>query len=106
MRVLLPLLLGALVASAPAAARPAPSLALAVGPPVVLRGAHFGAREAVRVDAAGRRYTIRASRRGTFALSIGVLPRCGGIRVDAVGARGSVALLKLPRPACLPARSP
>jgi hypothetical protein len=98
----------ALAASGSAgAARPVPSLTLADTQPVVLHGAHFRPRESVRVDALGTHVAVRASARGTFTVTVGQgpLPRCGA-RIQAVGARGSIALLKLPLPACMPAALP
>jgi hypothetical protein len=90
-----------------AAARPVPSLTLADTQPVILHGAHFRPREPVRVDALGTHVAVRASARGTFTVTVGQgpLPRCGA-RIQAVGARGSIALLKLPLPACMPAALP
>jgi len=80
--------------------------------PVVVTGAHFKAQEKVKLtlrtptDVLVRRTT--ASRRGSFRSDFGTVTfgRCGSFTVRAVGAKGSSAMLKLPLPACMPARSP
>ena len=94
-----------------AATRPAPALSIAARQPVQIRGVHFLPRELVRVTAtsdATETQRVRASASGSFLVSFDgmVLDRCSGLRVRAAGSRGSVALLKLPLPACLPARNP
>lgn len=88
-----------------------PSLAVVERQPLVVRGAHFGARELVRVTAVSdgsESVRVRATRRGTFVVTLPGLTvdRCSGLGIRAVGGRGHVAAVKLPLPACLPARSP
>ena len=92
-------LLAALVALAPAShhhARLAPSSVT----PLKVKGTGFHARERVRVrvtpstgDAVTRR--VRATGRGSFALSFSGLDACGGIEGVATGARGSHASFQL-----------
>lgn len=96
------------LAGAAAATSSPPRLALtARTPTVVLHGSGFRARERVTVTAATAVLHVRATRLGAFTLDTGVaLSRCQGMIVRAVGARGSVALLKLPQPACMPVKSP
>ena len=85
------------------------SLRLVSFDPVVIRGAGFASREAVRVDLSG----AFLARRRTVATATGSLSvrfadvhatRCDVIRVVAVGSRGTRAGLKsLPSPMCMPA---
>lgn len=101
----------ALTGSPAAARNPAPVLTLAGKTPVVVHGAHFIPRETIRIvvaPAAGAPIRIRADRAGTFTVRLpGVqLSRCGGFQVRATGTHGTIAMLKLPRPACMPARKP
>jgi hypothetical protein len=51
---------------------------------------------------------VRADRAGVFSASLPGLTssRCMGIRISATGTHGTLAILKLPRPACMPARTP
>lgn len=98
------------LAGAAGAGAPRPSLAIVDRQPVVVRGAHFGARELVRVTALAngtQTLRVRATQGGTFVATFrGVaLGRCAGLRIRAVGARGHVAAVKLPLPACLPVRA-
>jgi hypothetical protein len=111
------LLTSALVAAAAAApsmlaaAPPAPALSVAGTQPVAVRGAHFLPHEWVRVTVLAKgSHTARphASGTGTFTVTFPglLLGACAGLQVRAVGSRGSVATLKLPRRACMPAKSP
>ena len=85
-----------------------PALHLAAASPtVVVRGSGFHARERVTLVAGVKTLHLRTTRLGTFRLDTGVrLSRCNSLIVTATGARGDRALLTLPRPACMPARSP
>lgn len=99
-----------LAAGAGSAVAP-PTLTLASRQPVAVTGAHFRAGELVRVVATSDGVwsaRVRADVRGRFAVDFPavVVSRCSGLQIRAVGARGSVAALKLPLPACLPARNP
>lgn len=102
------ILLAALALAGTAAATSAPPrLAVTVRTPtLVLRGSGFHARERVTLTAGSTVAHIRATRLGSFTIDTGIaLSRCTGAIVRAVGTAGSVALLKLPQPACMPARS-
>jgi len=102
------LLLGCLLfAGAAAAASAPPRLVLAARTPtVVVHGTGFHPRERVTVTAGTAVAHTRATRLGSFTLNTGVaLDRCNGFVVRAVGSAGSVVLLKLPLPGCMPARS-
>jgi hypothetical protein len=102
----------ALALAVPAvAAGPPPALRLLSNQPLTVRGAHFKAHERVRVtayaDAAKRSKLVRSTTIGTFKVSFDVPmafdPCVESLRVTAVGARGSDAVLKLPQRACPPA---
>ena len=102
------LLLGCLVlAGAAAASSTPPRLALAARTPtVVVHGTGFRPRERVTVTAGTVVTHARATRLGAFTLDTGaMLSRCSGLVVRAVGNAGSAVFLKLPLPACMPARS-
>jgi hypothetical protein len=104
----LAVVLVALAAAAPAVAA-APSLSLASRTPdLVVRGRSFRPHERVSVVAASLRAVVRASRAGAFVADLGSFTgsRCTGLVVRATGSAGSVAVLKLPRPACMPASQP
>ena len=98
--------------SAAGATTAAPTLSLAGRQPLVVRGTHFQPRERVRVTVYAdetRTARVRASASGSFLVSFPgmvLVDRCTGLRVRAAGSQGSVALLKLPLPACLPAKNP
>jgi hypothetical protein len=85
-----------------------PSLRLVRTAPLQLVGAHFRARERVRltvtVSAARRTRAVRASDRGLFLARFGISAgHCSALRAVAVGNAGSRAVLKpLPMPACMP----
>jgi hypothetical protein len=101
----------AAIASAATATRVAPSLSVAARQPVAIRGVHFLPRERVVVTATAddtQTARVRANASGSFLVSFPgmVLDRCTGLRVRAAGSRGSIALLKLPLPACMPAKNP
>jgi hypothetical protein len=101
-----------LATCAPAAARaPAPVLTLAGNAPLVVAGTHFVPGELVRIavqPAAIAAIRVRANGAGVFSASLPGLTssRCTGIRISASGTHGTFAILKLPRPACMPARTP
>ena len=75
--------------------------------PFVVRGESFAPRERVRLTAftaAEERLRAVATRAGTFTATFAAVTatRCDLIRVVAIGAKGSRAILKyLPSPACL-----
>ena len=90
--------------------------------PLTVQGRAFKPRERVRVVAsvpdAGQtmtsgseivRKTVRATVTGSFLVSFSeiTVDRCSLVRVTSVGARGSMAVMKvLPSPMCAPAQSP
>jgi hypothetical protein len=87
-----------------------PALRLLSLHPVQVRG-HFRPDERVKITVfttVQRVRRARATGAGSFVVSFGDAPisRCSGFTIRAVGSRGSVAVYKLPRPACLPVRSP
>jgi hypothetical protein len=99
------------VPSALVAAPPTPALSVSVRQPVAVRGTHFAPREWVRVTVLlNGSHTARAHASGTGAFSVTFpdlsLGPCGGLQISATGARGSVATLKLPQRACMPAKTP
>jgi hypothetical protein len=98
------------VIAAPAAlAAPPPSLALVRATPgLTVRGNGFKPLERVRVTAPRASAVVRASQSGGFTVVLtgAAMSRCSGLVVHAVGASGTTALLKIPRPACLPVKSP
>ena len=83
-------------------------LRLATAHPVALRGSRFLSGERVTVVAASqaraRSKTVTAGDTGTFLVRFTGLPfdRCDGFRATARGARGSIALFKLPDAMCPP----
>jgi hypothetical protein len=85
-----------------------PTLSLKSKHPIVVAGAHFYPREWVRVTAASHTARVRATAKGSFVVSFPglTLGRCSGLFVRAAGTHGTVALWKLPQPACMPAQSP
>jgi len=101
----------ALALALPAAAGPLPALRLVSDQPLTVRGAHFKPREKVRVtarvDMTSRSRVVRSTATGTFKVSFDAPmafdPCLETLRVTAVGARGSDAMLKLPQRACPPA---
>jgi hypothetical protein len=102
------LLLGCLVLAGSAAATSSPPrLAItARTPTVVVHGTGFRPRERVTVTAGTVVARARATRLGAFTVDTGLgLSRCTAFVVRAVGSAGSAVLLKLPQPACMPARS-
>jgi hypothetical protein len=103
------LLVGLILATASAATRTRPTLSVRGTGPIVLAGRHFAAHERVRItSSAGGPVRVRANSRGAFTAVLGTISpdRCAGLRFRAVGLRGSVAILKLPLPACWTERSP
>jgi len=105
----------ALLAIAPglsSASRTKPHLKLLDRAPLTMKGASFHVRERVRVTVATTATTtrtVRASRGGTFTVrfdSVSVA-RCGDLAVQAVGARGDRASLKVLQPEdCAPGLGP
>jgi hypothetical protein len=99
------LLASALSAAVSGASTFRPTLRLADQRPVVVFGQHFRPRERVRlVPSNGPAVSVQASRAGSFSVTLTrtFIARCGGFFIRATGTRGSLATLKLPRPACLP----
>ena len=82
--------------------------------PLALAGSQFAPRERVEVrvstDSGAARRTVRAGRRGMFAVQFATVTvdRCnGGMSAVARGGRGSFAAAKvLPQPLCPPAGGP
>jgi hypothetical protein len=95
-----------------AAAQSAPTLHLAGRSPVTVVGSYFAPVERVRVTVSGlttSTLAVRTTAAGSFRVAFPDVRfgRCAGFRVRAVGLRrGEVVMLKIPLPACLPARSP
>jgi len=89
----------------------APALRMVSTQPLTVRGVHFKSHERVRVtqhlDATTRSKVVRATATGTFrvtfAVPMAIDPCLESVRVTAIGARGSEAVLKLPQRACPPA---
>jgi len=84
----------------PSPGRVKPQLRILDQMPFSLRGTHFRARERVRVtvrSAATTSRTVRASRLGTFVMTIPdfAISRCDGLAVSAVGRSGDRASLKV-----------
>ena len=86
------------------ASRQKATLKLAGGAPLTLRGANFRAKESVRVTLSGkvtRTKQVTASSAGGFVVRFTVaFDRCTATIVRDVGAKGSLAGLKLPPLAC------
>lgn len=84
-------------------------LQLAGGNPLTLRGVGFFAGERVRVrvvaGSAKKSKIVYAGRAGRFQVGFPTLipfDRCNGLFAEALGARGSLARLKLAQPLCPP----
>jgi hypothetical protein len=101
----------ALVVALPAvAAESRPALRLVSSQPLVVQGVHFRAHERIRVTAyvevVKHARVVRATAAGRFKASFDLAtpldPCLESLRVTAVGARGSEAVLKLPQRACPP----
>jgi hypothetical protein len=102
------LLLAGAAASAGISTRPA--LRLLSRSPIAVQGLHFKGHERVAVTATfgavrSQRKMATATLAGGFHLTFGPMPvgPCESLTIHAVGSRGSVAALKLPQPACIPA---
>lgn len=106
-RILVVSLVALALTGAAAATSSPPRLAISARTPtVVVRGTGFHANERVTVTAGTAVAHVRATRLGSFTVDTGVvLSRCTGLVIRAVGGAGSKVLLKLPLPACMPARS-
>lgn len=96
------ILAAALLTAAPAAGTTHPSLALVRARPLTVRGTGFVARERVVVRSGQARVVVRASGLGRFVAAFAAGDRCSGGRIDAVGAAGDHALLRLPPIECAP----
>jgi hypothetical protein len=84
-----------------------PSLRVVDQSPFTVQGRHFRSNERVKVtlykaEESVRSRRVTASRGGVFTSTLAEAgtTRCDAIVIRAVGARGSTAQLKLPRPAC------
>jgi hypothetical protein len=92
--------------------RPKPHLRLLDATPLTLKGTHFRARERVRITVTTsetQTRTVRTARDGSFTTQFADVPltRCSGLAVQAVGARGDRASLKvLQQPDCAPPLGP
>jgi hypothetical protein len=98
----------ALAAGVEAAASTRATLQLVDRQPIVLKGRYFHPQERVRVTLemlVTRVKYVRAGSNGSFTVTFTGLnmPHCGGVFARARGTQGSVATLKIPLPACLPA---
>jgi hypothetical protein len=99
-----------LVATGTSAA-PRATLSLVSRHPVTLHGRGFASRERVHVvvrAALTVSRDVRADASGAFTtrfVRVDV-PRCGGVFAHARGSTGTVAALKVPLPACMPAIEP
>ena len=105
------LVVAALGAVAAQAAAPPPGLSIAASRPLTIRGLHFPARQWVRVTVASTStHTARrwVNATGSFTATFPNLTfgPCTGMQVRAVGTRGTVAWLKIPQRACMPANTP
>jgi hypothetical protein len=106
--IALALTLPAAAAGTPSAAERTASLRLATAHPVALRGSRFlaGERVSVIVSSQGRMRSrsVTASSAGTFLARFVGMPfdRCDGLVAVARGARGSIAIYKMPPMVCPP----
>jgi hypothetical protein len=95
-----------ILAGVSAAAGSRPSIRIVQSRPLVVAGSHFRAGERVKVVAHLTRTIVRhvVARHGSFRVNLGMVPvsKCEGIRIVAVGSRGSRATLKIPRSGCIP----
>ena len=100
-------LLAAVLAAPASAVAPRPRLTLVKIDPVVVAGAHFRPLGVVKVTIyvdPTVTLSAKASRAGTFRLAFArvALGPCGGsAHVQAIGARGQVAALAIPRASCM-----
>jgi hypothetical protein len=108
LRTILAALVGAVALAGPAAGSARkPSITLVASDPVTVAGAHFRPHGGVRVTIYALRTVTRAttaSRSGTFRLTFAgpLLGACSGTAyVQAVGAKGQVAALRIQRPSCM-----
>jgi hypothetical protein len=100
----------ALTAGAAAGPAPPPTLRLVQTKPMVVAGTHFIPGEHVTVTAWTFPRAVRrtVAQQGAFRLALGSarFVRCAAARIEAVGAEGSRALVRLPKPLCLSRPSP
>ena len=97
-----------LVAAAPAGAATARLALVSRSPHLVVRGSGFHPRESVTLTTSGQRVVVRASQAGTFLATFSKVPvsRCEARTIRAAGSTGTVAVLKMPQPACMPVTTP
>jgi hypothetical protein len=102
-----------MLAATAGAARPPASLHLVKLAPLTVGGTGFRPAERIRVTLVFGTTEVRrviAGKTGRFVARFDddvQLSRCNiRFAVSAAGARGTNAALKIPRPACMPARSP
>jgi hypothetical protein len=104
--VALGVVLGAvLIVGSSNAGTTAPRLGFVSDEPVIVAGAGFRPFERVRllISPGPSTRALRAGRRGRFRVTVRVsMPRCGGLVVQALGSRGSRALIDRPGPDCDP----
>jgi hypothetical protein len=100
----------ALLLAGSASAGPSPTLRISGTTPLVVQGTHFRAGERVTITvwtvAPVRRSTV--ARAGSFSVTFPDVRfgRCAGARIEARGSKGSLAVLKIPKPGCAPASEP
>ena len=101
-------LLAAVAVATASAAPPPPAVSVVARTPLIVSGAHFFPREWVRVTAKASTLRVHADRLGRFRLTFQnlTLGRCGGFQIRATGTHATLALTKIPLPACMPAREP
>jgi len=106
MRLFAVVVIACVLASAAFGATRHPRLRLAQTHSLVVVGSNFRAGERVKlVVHAARLIVVHArARHGSFTARLGTvpMPRCGDVRIVAVGSKGSRAALTLRRPACSP----
>ena len=111
MRLALAILVAAAGVAPVALGAVSPALKIVQHSPLVVSGSHFRGNELVTVTArlSGPRVAhVVANASGSFRASFGPVKggRCALLRVDAVGARGSRAILVFRRSACTTTVSP
>jgi len=104
-RVVLGVVLGALLQVASTSASTAPQMRIISTDPAVVVGFGFGPHEKVRllVTPGPSTRTVRAGQRGRFRTAFRLaLPRCGSLVVQAIGNRGSRAMIDRTGVDCTP----
>lgn len=104
-RVVVAVALGALLQVGWTHASTAPQLRIVSTGPGVVVGVGFRPHEKVRllISPGPTTRTVRAGQRGRFRVTLRLVPpRCGGVVVQAIGNRGSRAMIDRPGPDCVP----